>query len=509
MECDAFQLKIEAYLDEALPSTEHIAFESHRATCVECRRALAYAQRLGDLLREELPQLATATAAEQVSLRENVTRQLGLAREQERIRLASTQRRWRHWTTRMAGVGGLLALLAVIAFALLPGEEQTASAAEIVNRAQAAVERHQGLNGVLHWEGEWSQRFPSPEQITRTFEIWFSFDSPERYRLTRRDHDGHVYSEMVRDGVDHMWQLSRAVLDDGTERILVDEIILSPQEMEELGSWYVPAPFLDDLGRFIDAVQRVEKSTESEVAGRRAYILRGRVYSFGHPNGGNRMAPVTSTVQLVVDAETYWILGRTEWLPVVGGDQEAIAGIVQQTRRFALLSPDQVPTGTFDFSPPPGAEVHIARGTAGYFAPYPDVIDLDSAAVQASFEAVLPSDLPDDLQPRPVYRQVGSGQAGTFGIVYVGKPGRQAVLLEYAHSQLPGRAARLLTIGEMQGWLVPDPIDRRRFSLYLMEPRPVLAPDGRSWPGSVELQTWGLSLDEALMMLGSLEPSEQ
>ncbi|MCP4540436.1 MAG: hypothetical protein GY832_25130, partial [Chloroflexi bacterium] len=69
-----------------------------------------------------------------------------------------------------------------------------------------------------------------------------------------------------------------------------------------------------------------------------------------------------------------------------------------------------------------------------------------------------------------------------------------------------GRAARLVEVGDKQGWLVTDPIDGRKFSLYLVEPQPDIGPDGRPWPQTIELQVWGLTLDEAVMMLASLEP---
>ena len=114
--------------------------------------------------------------------------------------------------------------------------------------------------------------------------------------------------------------------------------------------------------------------------------------------------------------------------------------------------------------------------------------------------------LPEDLHPRPFFRFEGAGRADTFGIVYLGEAGRQAFLLEYAQTRLLGRAARAVAVGEKQGWLVTDPIDGHKFSLHLINPKPALGPDGRPWPRGVELQAWGLSLQEAVAMLASLEP---
>jgi hypothetical protein len=244
--------------------------------------------------------------------------------------------------------------------------------------------------------------------------------------------------------------------------------------------------------------------------------LRGQLFGLGWPGQGARIDPVTSTVRLVVDAQTYWLLDRVEKAPPLAGEGNVLGGgnvtvgYVQRTLRFEILAPDQVPPDAFDFAPPPGAEVRTVQGIAGYYAPSDDAIGLDEAASLTSFSLVLPSDLPDDLQPRPSFRHTGDGQgrelAGVFGIVYLGRPGRQAFLLEYEQALPLGRAARMVMVGEKQGWLVPDPIDGHKFSLHLIEPQPETAPDGRPWPRSIELQVWGLSLDEAVAMLASLEP---
>jgi outer membrane lipoprotein-sorting protein len=516
MNCDTFRLQIDAYADGALPPLERAVFEEHRANCADCHRSADQAQQLGSLLRAELPTLAAASPSEQVALREAVLEQLGFPSAERAAHLA-----WRIWLIRSLGTGLALLVALVAALILLPDSELNFSAAEIVDHARATAEEHKGMSGVLYWEAEWSQRFPSREEITRTFEIWFDFDSRGRYHLTQRDPDGRVFSEMVRDGKDHMWQLSRSVSAGGSEQIQVDEIILSPAEMQGLSSWYVPSPFLDDLGRFTDVPSSVERVADIEVAGRRAYVLSGQLFGFGQPGVGNRIDPVTSTVQLIVDAETYWVLGRTERVPGAGQQKDVVAGIVQRTRRFALLSLEQVPPNAFDFTPPPEAKVRRVEGIGGYYAPISDAIGLEDAAKLTGFSLVLPSDLPSDLRPRPFFRYTcpgghapgnrgcegqGSGQAGTFGIVYLGRPGRQAYLLEYEQAQPLRQAARVVAAGKRQAWLVPDPIGGHAFSLHLLERQPEPGPDGRRWPGGVELHVWGLSLNEAVAMLASMQP---
>ncbi len=503
MDCISFAVHRDAYADCDLTLRERAAFEMHCASCANCRAAVERAQRLGQLLRAELPALAAATPMEQTSLRDNVLRQFD----------APGDARLRAWSLpllRLAGTGAVLALALLLALTFLPGDEQTVSAAEIVDRAWAAVEGRQSMSGVLYWEAEWSQRLPRGEQITRTFEIVFDLNQSSRYRITYRDPAGRVYQEMVRDGANRMWQLSRTMLSDGSERVQVDEIILSPQEMQELASWYVPSPFLDDLNRFTEILDSVELLGQVDVAGRPAYVLRGRLFGLGWPGPGARIDPVTSTLRLVVDAETYWLLDRVEKAPSLEGEGNVAVGFVQRTLRFEILSPSQAPPDAFDFAPPPGAEVRTVQGIPGYYAPSDDAIGLDEAAALTSFSLVLPTNPPDDLKPRPSFHYTGTGQAGelagVFSIVYLGQPGRQAFLIEHEHALPLGRAARLVMVGEKQGWLVPDPIDGHKFSLHLIEPQPEIGPDGRPWPRSIELQVWGLSLDEAVAMLASLEP---
>ena len=506
MNCDSFRQQIDAYADGMLSPSGRAAFELHRAACADCQQALDRVELLEALLKTELPFLAAATVAEQTDLRQSVLSELGMPPDRVRTSPVASRQRPRTWMVRLTGAGLVLALALLAALTSLTGNKQPVSAADIVERAWSAVEHHQGMSDVLYWEGEWSQRFPSGDQITRTFEIWFNFDNPGRYRLTARDPDGRVFSEMVRDGVDHMWVLSRAVSDDGSERIQVDEIILSPEEMQGLGSWYVPSPFLDDLERLAEVLGTVEKVAEIEIAGRPAHVLRGQLFGFGQPGEGNRIEPVTSTVQIVVDTETYWVLGRVEWLPGGEPEEEIVAGVVQRTRHFRILPAAQVPPGTFDFHPPRGAEVHSVAGVADYYAPSSDAIGLADAATLAGFTMLLPAQIPKDLQPRPFSRYQGTGRVGTFGIVYLGLPGRQAFLLEHEQAWPLGRAARAVAVGKKPGWLVPDPIDGHRFSLYMVEPEPRFGSDGRPWPGMVELQVWGLSVEEAVAMLASLEP---
>jgi hypothetical protein len=497
MECETLRLQIAAYFDGVLSPAEQDAFETHRATCRDCQRAVEKAQQLGGLLRAELPKLATASPSEQVMLRETALERLGMPSAERAARISR-----RIWIIRSLVTALVLVVALVATLVLLPDSELTVSAAEIVHNARATTKEHQGMDGVLYWEAEWSERFPSGDGITRTFEIWFDFDNPGQYHLTQRDPDGRVVSELVRDGRDHMWQLSRSTSADGQEQIQVDEVILSPEEMQRLGSWYVPSPFLDDLNRFAEALSGIERVAVTEVAGRPAYVLRGQLFGFGQPGAGNRMEPVTSTVQLVVDAETFWVLGRTERVPGTGHQKETVAGIVQRTRRFAIVSPERVPANTFGFTPPPAAEVRTVKGISDYYAPISSVVDLEDTVKLTRFAPVVPSNVPPDLRQHSVIHYRGPGQSSAIDIVYWGRPGRQAHLRQYEQAGSLEQAARVVAVGERQGWLVPDPIYGHRFSLHLIEP----GPRDRRWPGDVELDAWGLSLDEAVAMLASLEP---
>jgi hypothetical protein len=502
MECKALRDNLDRYRDEALDPVQQAAFESHLAGCPTCRTTVERAERLGLLLRAGLTPLAEMTAQERVTLREGVLAGL------DPLSAKGAQRLQRlTWVPRLVGLAAVLAVALLAALILLPGGERNVSAAEIANRAWAAVDQHQGLHGVLHWEAEWSERFPSGDQITRTFEIWFDFDDPGRYRLIQRDPQGQIYHEMVRDGVDHMWQAARTTAEGEQDEVQVDQILLEPQEMAELSGWLVPSPSLDDLQRFTGILERVEKRAEIKVAGRPAYVVNGRLYGFGQPTSRGDIQPVTTTVQLVVDAETFWVLGRVERLPAAV-EGESLAGVIQRTRLFEILPPEGVPEGAFSYTPPPDAQVRTVQGLSGYYAAQPDAIGLEEAARLTSFRLLLPTDLPPDLRARPFFRYQGPGPAATFGVLYLGDPGRQAFLIEYEQAGPMTRATRLVQVGSGQGWLAADPIDGRKFSLFLIDPGPALAADGRPWPGGVELQAWGLTVDEAAGMLASLSPFE-
>jgi hypothetical protein len=207
-----------------------------------------------------------------------------------------------------------------------------------------------------------------------------------------------------------------------------------------------------------------------------------------------------------VDAETYWVLGRTERVPSVSLGGEVITGIAQRTTRFAILSPERVPANTFDFTPPADAEVRTIKGINDFFVSSASSVELAVLSELTHFAPALPSDMPLDLKQGAAVHYQQPGQGGAFGIFYWGAPGRRAQLREYEQAEILDEAARAVAVGEKQGWLVADPIYGRKFSLHLADPGPGTASPGQSWPGAVELDAWGLSLDEAVTMLTSLEP---
>jgi hypothetical protein len=287
--------------------------------------------------------------------------------------------------------------------------------------------------------------------------------------------------------------------------------------MQELASWHIPSPFRDDLTRFADILPDVEVVGDTTVVGRRAYLLQGQLFGLGVSGPDGIPHPVTSTVTLTIDAETYWLLGREE---VVEG--ESRPRITYHTRRFELLPQDQVPGEAFTFTAPEGVEVRRLEGIDSvYREPHQPAMTLEETADFAPFVFLVPTALPDDLKPlsHVLLQEERQGERwdDTFMLIYQGRPGRQIVLSESVLPRGPAWAARLVGIGGRQGWLESDLIDSHLFSLYLpnwdvlehyTKTRSGIPeePDERLPPGSVVLRVRGLSVDEAIAILESLEP---
>ncbi|MDY6875082.1 MAG: hypothetical protein SWK90_02605 [Chloroflexota bacterium] len=148
---------------------------------------------------------------------------------------------------------------------------------------------------------------------------------------------------------------------------------------------------------------------------------------------------------------------------------------------------------------------------------------LEEATDAAPFVFLVPTALPDDLEllPYVVLLQVQEGYSDgrlshdEFLLIYRGKPGRYVILSESMLPKGPGLAARLADVGGRQGWLESDLIDSHQFVLYLPDwgvaehyigrgiPEEA---DDKLPPGSVILRVSGLSVDEAIAVLESLEP---
>jgi hypothetical protein len=512
--CTTFEQNLEAFLDGDLASADGIRMKKHKKDCISCQARLDRANRLDALLREGLVASAAMTPTEQVTLRQSV-----LARVQK-----PRSRSWPQWLPRPARVAAVLALaLALIWGAALLSRNGAPSipAAELIARAQAAMHEHTGLGGVLHWQTTLQQWGPwSDEVFDLGFEIWFDFDDPRRYRL-RHEFEGVLIGDMVRDGIDHLWTYTNlAPFSEGESVPYVEEIMLSADEMQELAAWHVPAAARDELARFADMLPDVRVIDKSEMAGRPVYLLQGKLLTPETQfNRDGSPRPTEVIVTLAVDAETYWLLGREEQVP--GEDRPRI---IYRTQHFELSAPGQVPKDAFSFSPPAGASVRHLEGIDSiYRVPSLPSMPLEEAAAAAPFALLLPSALPDDLEALP-YVLVDVGQPEKpvaeqdFIIIYQGKPGRQMLLVESALPKGSAFSARLVQIGDRQGWLESDLIDARQFTIYLsnwklselhapLRSRPEgIAPGDRLPPGYVRLHAWGLSVDEAIAILESLMP---
>lgn len=507
MNCTTFDRNLEAFLAGDLIPADKIGMEQHETDCISCQTRLDRANRLAVLLHEGLVASAAITPTEQVTLRENVLARVQKPRPRSRLQ----------WLLRPARVAAVLALsIAIVVGLALLGRSRmpTVSAEEIVARAQAAMDEHAGLSGVLHWQTTLEQWGPwSDEVLDYGFEIWFDFGDPRRYRL-RHEFEGVLVGDMVRDGIDHLWAYEdRSPFSEGESSPYVEEIVLSPDEMQELATWHVPASARAELARFADMLPDVRVVGESEMAGRTVYLLQGKLLTPGTRfNHDGSPRPTEVMVTLAVDAETYWLLGREE--QVQGEDRPRI---VYRTQHFELLTPGQVPEDAFVFSSPAGVPVrHLTGIDSIYRAPSLPSMSLEEAVAAAPFVLLLPSELPDDLEalPHVLVEGLHSGKPvdeQDFFVIYKGKPGRQMLLAQSLLPKGPGLSARLVEIGDRQGWLQSDLIDARQFTICLPNwemPEQGSAPDAKLPPRHVMLHAWGLSVDEAIAVLESLVPYE-
>ena len=510
MNCKAFEQQLEAYLAGDLVSTEQTEMEKHQTTCVHCQRLADRATRLDGLMHNGLTAVAAISPKEQAALRESVLGWVG--KTQPSL--------WRQWAPRLAGLAITLATLIVVGLILMGRKSvPTVSAAEIIARAQAAVDEHAGLSGVLHWETSIEQWSPT-QRVHYETEIWFDFDDPGRYRLNhgwRANIVGARLSwQMVRDGIDHVWVYMEQNYWEDTP--YVEEVVLSAEEMQELALWHVPSPFREDLTRFAEMLPDVELVGETTTAGRKAHLLRGHGVAF--EAGSDEVPPrlVTSTVTLTVDAETFWLLGLEELV-----EGEARPRIVYRTEQFEILSQEQVAESAFMFTPPPDVQVRRLYGIESwYYEPHLPTITLKEAVEAAPFVFMLPTALPQDLEPLPFVlvqeSLTDTPPMETYELVYQRGPGRVVRLFQSAMPEGPGLAARPIEVGDRQGWLVSDLIDSRQFTIYLPDWEIARRYDTlRKWqaaldsgvklrPGGVSLKVWGFSAEEAIAVLESLEP---
>ena len=304
MGCKTFEQRLERYLIKELSPAEHAEMDEHETTCIRCRASADRTTQLHDLLRGGLVAAAAMTPQEQVALRASVLSQVNKPRPTFR----------RGWALRLAGLTVVLAVVIAVGLVLWRRESvSTVSAAEIVAHAQAAMEERTGLSGVLHWETIVEQWTPwSAGIFYQEREMWIDFDNPARYyqyTTARLQSSGDRASSLtVCDGVAHAWSYENY---EGEE--FVNDVVLSPEDLRELElASETPVPFRDDLASFADILPDVELAGETTVAGRRAYLLKGQLFTYGQNPTRETPRPITSTVTLIVDAETYWVLGQEE-----------------------------------------------------------------------------------------------------------------------------------------------------------------------------------------------------
>jgi hypothetical protein len=213
---------------------------------------------------------------------------------------------------------------------------------------------------------------------------------------------------------------------------------------------------------------------------------------------------ITARVTLFVDAETYWLLGREE--SVEGEDRPPVR---YQTVRFDLVAPAEVPETAFTLTPPEEIDARQIDGLEpGYQNPTMPHVTLEEAAKPAPFTLLLPATLPTGLEMRPIASIEPFASTSTrLTQVYENGVYGWMVLSEYEGLIYPGYASRPVEISGKRAWVERDLIYSNAFTVYLSSQWDQdETPADNSLPGSVVLAVRGYSLDEAIAVLGSLEP---
>jgi hypothetical protein len=487
MNCETFEQHLEAFLSGDLAPLEQTEVEEHLGACTHCQALFNRATRMDGLLRDELRSAIAMTAKEQAILREAILR-----KAQHR---PSLRRRLPHLTI----IASMMTIAITVSLSLLWAKPVPAvSAAEILTRAQDAMDRRADLNAVLHWETTLEQWFPDMEEsYIYEMEIWLDFDDPGRYHVYYKLEEEFDWGE-VRNGVDRFWKYS------SYPNPYTDEFILSPEEMQLITKNSVPSPFRDELDRFADILPDVKVVGESTMAGRRVYLLRGelptgRIAHDGQPH------TVNAVVTLFVDAETYWLLGRKEF---VQGEERP--RMQYQTVRFDLIPPDQVADTVFTLTSPEGVNVRQINGLdPGYRNLTVPYISLEEAADAAPFVILLPTTLPADLEMQPVATIEPHGTtAARFTQLYSNVDYGWMFLEEYEWLSDIGFAGRPVDIDGKQGWVRHDLIYADVFTITLVQQNQEETTKNKPLPRTVVLTVRGYSLNEAINALNSLKPYE-
>lgn len=503
MDCAILAEKLDAYRMGMLSPAETAALESHLAHCPHCHIIAKRAVRLDNMLSETLPAIATMTPQEQRDLRDTVMRRI----QKRRLPHVHLQR-WQ-WGAAIA-----LLLIAIFVSINLWGyiNVQQVSAESIISEAQLAMNVRSEFDGVLHWVMSIEQRSPYKEVWGKTqLEVWFDFSNPARHRIVqRRSPDDRrnrefVY-ETVENGVDRMW---RYTYDEDLYDPKTTEISLSPNEVDKRAETRVlQAPFMDDLARFAEVLPEIKVVGIERIARRKAFVLQADLFGAGVPNAQGLLTPVTSTVKLWIDTETYWLLGREE---TVG--HESTPRVQYITKVFEMLPRHSVSPDTFVFTPPDGSTVIYHEGLRSVHEVNQPPSLAWSEVDQLPFTLYVPQHLPSGmaLPSALMYddnRYFGNQSDTCVWMALHDTNNRKMILTQMQQLHLPMLSARLVQIGEQQGWVTTELLTPHILTIWLLNWRyeGKAQPNALPEPGTIHLQTADYTLDEAIAILESLIP---
>jgi outer membrane lipoprotein-sorting protein len=252
----------------------------------------------------------------------------------------------RHGRTRVAAAALLLAVIAGGAYLSLTGS-QPASAEAILTRARAA-ERSESAGGVTYHLVR-NETSTLKGNLTIRSEVWFAGADRQRSETKRIDANGAAAGGGI------------ALFNGNEAWIVSDDPQFGLHIAHTFGTnWTRPGDAPSNVGsltEFLAAYEQqkpcvtVQTAGEASVAGRRAYVLK---MQYKGPADGCKAAAETTTW---LDTETF--------LPLKTEIRDGSGNVIDRTEVTSVQFGTNIPSSTFTYAPPAGANVTTVNGGDG------------------------------------------------------------------------------------------------------------------------------------------------